>query len=240
MSKSLLIAKTGSTFGSIRRQHGDFEDWFLECFRAQGLDAVVVDACAGVLPADPGAWAGVVVTGSPAMVTDREPWSEALAQWLRDAAAENVPLLGVCYGHQLLAHAFGGQVDYHPRGREIGTREIRLMPEASEDVLFAGLPETFKGQLTHAQSVIRLPPGAVRLAANDHEPHQAFRLGDRIWGLQFHPEFSATVMAAYIEAFAGQLQEEGRDPQRLLAEVDVTPQAQDLLTRFARVAGVLS
>src|SRR5688572_21533998 len=90
------------------------------------------DRPAGRLQAPPSreGFAGTIVTGSGAMVTDRHEWSERSAQWLRDAAHDGMPLLGICYGHQLIAHALGGEVDYHPAGREMGTVQLELHPQA--------------------------------------------------------------------------------------------------------------
>ncbi len=104
---------------------------------------------------------------------DRVPWSEVLAAWVAEAVPMGIPVLGVCYGHQLLAHALGGEVDYHPAGPEVGTVPVRLTPAARTDPLFARLPETFYAHATHAQSVLRLPAAAVHLAGNDYEPHHA-------------------------------------------------------------------
>ena len=132
------------------------------------------------------------------MVTDREPWSEQLKPWLRAVVARSIPLLAICYGHQLLAETFGGCVDWHPAGREIGTVDIQLTPAGIEDPLLGSLSQSFKAQVTHAQSVRSLPPEAVLLALNDFEPHHGFRIGRCAWGLQFHPEFNTDIMAQYI------------------------------------------
>ncbi len=236
MPKPLLIARTGSTFSAIREKRGDFDDWFLERFRQLGVAAEVWVANGTDRLPNADDYKAVVVTGSPAMVTDREPWSEALAHWLRDAAEAGLPMLGVCYGHQLLAHAFGGEVGYHPKGREIGTHEVQLQDAASDDSLFGGMPSRFVAHLTHAQSVLRLPEQAVLLASNAYEPHQAFRIGERAWGVQFHPEFDAEIMASYLAHFRNQLEQEGTDPEALLNAVREAPEATSLLARFAQFA----
>jgi GMP synthase (glutamine-hydrolysing) len=233
MRKPLLIAKTGTTFKAVRDTHGDFDAWFVKRFERLGVECRVIAVHEGAKLPPVQAVRGVVVTGSPAMVTDQEPWSEGLAAWLREAAEQLVPVLGVCYGHQLLAHALGGEVGYHPQGREIGTRLIRLHPTAMDDLLLGSLPESICVHLTHAQSVRRLPPQAVHLASNDYEPHQAFRVGEHVWGVQFHPEFNAEIMQAYVRTFWDRLLDEGRDPQALLDEVEETPFADAILERFA-------
>jgi GMP synthase (glutamine-hydrolysing) len=181
--------------------------------------------------------AGVVLTGSHAMVTDREPWSEATARWLaRLVAADAAPVLGICYGHQLLAHALGGEAGWHPRGDELGNAAIRLRPEADDDALFAGFPRVFSAAVSHSQTVPRLPPGAVLLAENDFEPHHAFRVGARAWGVQFHPEFSADISRLYLDCAGAGLRAEGRDLAAVRAGIEATPFAASVLPRFARIA----
>ena len=228
----VVILKTGTTYPSIREAHGDFEDWFVRGLSSE-LDLTVVNVEQGELPGDPGQWDGVVVTGSPAMVSDRADWSENTARWLAQVVDRRIPVLGVCYGHQLLAHALGGEVGYHPEGRETGTRTIELNAEAQADPLFNELPRSFKAQLTHKQSVLALPPGAVLLGRSDFEPHQAFRIGECAWGVQFHPEFSDAVMTDYLKVQSPDLLAENLDPQALLAETEPAPVAASLLQRFS-------
>ncbi|WP_420390817.1 glutamine amidotransferase [Marinobacter sp.] len=230
----VVILKTGNTYPSLLESFGDFDSWFLARL-APELDLHVVDVTVDDLPGKPGDWDGVVVTGSPAMVSDRAPWSENTGAWLAEAVTEEVPVLGVCYGHQLLAHALGGEAGYHPRGRETGTHRVELLDAAMDDPLFKGLPQTFPAQLTHRQSVLRLPENAVLLGRNDFEPHQAFRVGRCAWGIQFHPEFSAEVMRAYLKVQAPDLEKEGLDAKALIENVIDAPNATSLLDRFCRL-----
>ncbi|MFP3979298.1 glutamine amidotransferase [Marinobacter sp. KMM 10035] len=228
----VAILKTGSTYPAIEEQFGDFDQWFLRGL-SPGLDVTVFNTVAGELPDNPDDWDGVVVTGSPAMVSNREAWSERAAQWLIRVVEKEIPLLGVCYGHQLLAHALGGEVGYHPQGRESGTRNVELLAGAKDDLLFGSMPNTFSAQLTHMQSVLSLPPGAVLLGRNEFEPHQAFRVGKCAWGVQFHPEFSSTVMRAYLGVQTPDLEREGFDPSAMIDSVTDAPEASGLLERFS-------
>jgi GMP synthase (glutamine-hydrolysing) len=230
----LVILQTGNTRAPIRDAFGDFDRWFLNGL-SEGLDCRVVDVTCEPLPGEPGDWDGIVVTGSPAMVSDRAPWSESAAAWLRRAVEAGVPVLGVCYGHQLLAHAMGGRVGYHPDGRESGTFPVSLHETAQDDPLFKGLPASFKAQLTHLQSVLELPEKAVLLASSEFERHQAFRVGDCAWGVQFHPEFTADIMRAYLEAQSPDLIKEGLSPEVLIDQVDDAPHATSLLRRFCEL-----
>lgn len=230
----VVILKTGNTYPVLLEAFGDFDSWFVAGL-APELNVHVVDVTIDDLPGAPADWDGIVVTGSPAMVSDRAPWSEQTANWLADAVKAEVPVLGVCYGHQLLAHALGGEVGFHPRGRETGTHQVELLDTALEDRLFKGLPRQFPAQLTHRQSVLRLPENAVLLGQNEFEAHQAFRMGPCAWGVQFHPEFSSDVMRAYLEVQAPDLVKEGLDANALLTGVCDAPEASSLLERFSRI-----
>lgn len=193
-----LIVQTGTTLPAIRARHGDFPEWFRRGLGVARNAVDIVRVQAGERPPAIQAYAGAIVTGSPAMVSERAPWSEATAAWLRDALDTGRPILGVCYGHQLLAHALGGHVDYHASGREVGTVEIETLESANDDALLGTLPPRFLAHASHQQSVLELPSGAVGLARSAHDPHHAVRYGPGVWGLQFHPEFSAEIMQGYL------------------------------------------
>ncbi|WP_018403172.1 glutamine amidotransferase [Marinobacter gelidimuriae] len=230
----VIIVKTGETYPQIRERCGDFESWFVRGL-SSALELSVVNVVAGESPGEPSDWDGIVITGSPAMVSNRDPWSEQTAQWLAAAVTAKVPLLGVCYGHQLLAHALGGTVDYHPEGRESGTHTVTLTESAASDALFGTMPSQFSAQLTHKQSVLSLPPQAVLLGTSDFEPHQAFRIGECAWGVQFHPEFTDEVMRVYLAVQALDIESEGSDAAALLAAVKPAPEASSLLQRFSEL-----
>ena len=229
-----IIIKTGRTYPELAAQLGDFEHWIARELGAAPGEWRVVDVQHGETLPPVAECAGAVITGSPAMVSDYEGWSVVTAAWLRDAVAHHVPVLGICYGHQLLADALGGSVAYHPQGPEAGVVEVSLLPEAGADALLAGLPATFPAAVIHWQSVTTLPPGAVRLAANDFEANHAFRLGSA-WGVQFHPEFDQTAMDAYLAHLAPALQAAGQQPEALRQQLRPTPQAAGALQRFARL-----
>ncbi|MBF8223330.1 glutamine amidotransferase [Halomonas sp. 328] len=230
----LLIVKTGEAFPEVVAAHGDFEALFRQALAREGFEASVFDARHEALP-DLDEVDGLYLTGSHSMVSEAEPWSEALKPWLVEAQERNLAMLGVCYGHQLMASAFGGTVDYHPAGRESGTRAVTLTPAGREDALLGALPERFPAQLTHAQSVLEAPRDAVVLARNAHDAHQALRYGPRQWSLQFHPEFTPAVMHAYLARQVAALRDQGQDPRALMAGVTTTPEASSLLARFARL-----
>ena len=177
----------------------------------------------------------VLVTGSAAMLTAREAWSERTAEWLAAVVQRGTPVLGICYGHQLLAHALGGRVGVNPRGREIGTVALRLLPGAESDALLGALVGHGVVHVSHVESVLELPPAARRLAESDGDPHQAFAVGERAWGVQFHPEFDADVIRAYLDERAEVLRAEGLDLDALTRSVTEAPAGPLLLRRFAQL-----
>lgn len=228
MSAPFLLLQTGRAPPALRARRGDYADWFR---RGLGLsrDALqVVDARAAAPLPDARDFAGVVVTGSDSMVTDRAPWSEAAAEWLRLSVAHGVPVLGVCYGHQLLAHALGGRVGWDPAGGELGVVALRRLPAAARDVLCAALPARFPAPSAHRQAVRVAPPGAVALLRSARDPHQALRFAPRAWGVQFHPEFDTAAMAGYLPAHGPRAARAARP----------TPAAARLLRRFVALAQV--
>jgi len=197
--------------------------------------ASIVRVYADEAPAAPAAYSAAIITGSPANVTDHEPWSERTAGWIRDAMDAELPMLGICYGHQLMAHALGGRVDYHHAGREVGTWIVRQTAAGRDDAFLRDVPEAFAAQLIHEQTVVEPPPGALVLARNAHDPHQMLRMGARAIGVQFHPEFSAPVMRAYFSVMDETLRKERGDVDALAAAVADTPSASGLVRRFLQM-----
>jgi GMP synthase (glutamine-hydrolysing) len=233
VSATLLILKTGSTLEPLRRRRGDFDDWFRQGLGQAGTRAEVCGANTGDGLPPPEDLAGVIVTGSPAMVSDRLPWSERAARWLREAVRRQTPILGVCYGHQLLAHALGGRVGLNPRGREIGTVRVRLAAAAASDPLLGDMPAEIEVQATHLESVLEPPPGAEVLGATELDPHHVLRFSGRAWGLQFHPEFDREIVTGYITERRSDLEHEGLDAHALVRSARDTPHGTALLRRFA-------
>ncbi|MEE3327528.1 MAG: glutamine amidotransferase [Myxococcota bacterium] len=233
--KPLLIIRLGEPPPSVREVQGDFEAWIEEAMQEVIARFDVVNVPAGGSLPDPGTLAGVVITGSASMVSEQADWSEETAAWLKRAVASDLPMLGICYGHQLIAHALGGEVGPNPRGREIGTVSLRLT--ATDDALLAGLPSEIAVQTSHSEAVLRLPEEAVGLGETDLDPNHVFRIGDRIWGVQFHPEFDQAIMRGYIEARKEALVEEGLVPSVLLGACADSEAATGLLARFGRLVG---
>ena len=176
--------------------------------------------------------AGIIVTGSSSSVTEQAPWMKRAGAFLRRAAEEGVPVFGICFGHQLLADAFGGVVQKNPRGREIGTVKVRLEDAAQREATFKEFPPEFLAQATHVDSVVTLPPGAVRLAQTDLEPNAAYKIGDTVRCVQFHPEIDADIIREYIRARAHLIDGEGLSSAQILESVQDAPFAARVLRSF--------
>jgi GMP synthase (glutamine-hydrolysing) len=234
--KKIFIIKTGSTFPETAANHGDFEEMTKRGLDSKDAKVLTVDACKGEeLPA-PEKCLGVIITGAHCMVTDNLSWSLAIEAWIPTLVREKIPFLGICYGHQLLGRSMGGQVDFHPSGREVGTVEIRRTAASRFDPLFKELPERFQAHATHTQSVLALPSDSILLAENDFEAHHAFRIGQCAWGVQFHPEYNSHVMHDYLHKQDKPLTDSGQDVAALSREICETPAANALLPRFASLA----
>ncbi|MDH3903035.1 MAG: glutamine amidotransferase [Xanthomonadales bacterium] len=231
--KQIALVKMGCTVDQIRPRHGDFEDWFADGLGVANLLQIDVFRNES-LPA-PDGLAGIVITGSPAMVSAKLDWSERTSRWLHQAVQTNVKILGVCYGHQLLAHALGGVAGTNPAGRQIGTVNSHLIDNIAKDPLLGFLPKRFTAQASHSEVVLQLPPGAQRLATSPLDENFAIRFSENAWGVQYHPEFSAPVMSDYIHYRADALREEGLNPEELMASVTETEEAASVLTKFVEL-----
>lgn len=232
----LLILKTGSTFEDLAARRGDFEHWF-ESHARIGRERLNLRVLAAQqhpeLPA-PDAFDALIITGSDKTVHEREPWSVRAGEWLAQVVAAGVPVLGVCYGHQLLADALGGRTGRNPTGREIGVVEVEV---SDEDPLFADLPPRFPVFATHCDAVLELPPQGRVLARNPHTAVQALAVGAQARGVQFHPEFDAEVMRHYLQTRAPLIDSERGEgtTARLLAEVREMPAGPVVLRNFLRL-----
>lgn len=232
---TLLVIKTGAALPVLVERRKDFDTWIASGSGLGAADVRVVSVFQDEPLPDVHGVQGVVVSGSAAMVTDRAPWSERTAAWLREAVRLEVPTLGICYGHQLLAHALGGEVGYNPRGRNIGTIDVELRGDARADRLFGVFAGSVHVAVSHLQCVMKLPPGSTWLASSTLDPHHAFRFGSCAWGVQFHPEFDAGITRGYIEAKRSVLAEEGVDVDAILDGTLESADGTILLRRFADV-----
>ncbi len=234
--KPLLLLQMGEPPSEVAAQVGEQGDWFNSALAGRDFPINILRPDRGTpFPAYTDVSA-VIISGSWAMVTDRLRWSELTGAWLREAFHAGVPMLGVCYGHQLLADALGGTVGDNPNGLEMGLLPITLTAQAKDDALLGSFPTRFAAYLTHLQSVLVPPPGALVLARSQIDGCQIIRYSDRVLSSQFHPEFTANTMLACIERNEHMLKQLGRniDEMRQLQETTIWPRRLllDFVNRF--------
>jgi GMP synthase (glutamine-hydrolysing) len=222
------VVVTGEPIERARLRRGGYPSLIRDALGSAAPRFVELDAQREPLP-ELSTYGGIVVTGSSASVTERAPWMLAAEARLREALAARVPLLGLCFGHQLLGQALGGRVERNPNGREIGTVSLQLL---EADPLLDAAANPFLVNMTHVDSLVELPPGARVLARSELDPAAAVRFGPSAWGVQFHPEIDAEVMADYVEVRAELLASEGLDARQIRQEVAETPAGRAVLRRF--------
>lgn len=248
MANRILIAQTGDPVASVAERRGPFSTLIRETIGDAWTGEYETVDIRLTIPVSLEGVSAIVITGSSANVPDRLPWMLTAEAWLRDVVARRVPTFGICFGHQILAQALGGEVVKNPRGREIGTRSIARIgarlgtgtaarpsaPTPDADPIFEGLPDTFRANVTHVDTVARLPTGAASLARSDKDDHQAIRFTDACYGVQFHPEIDGDVMRSYIETRREILFSEGLDADGLHREAVDAPAGAATLKNFVR------
>jgi GMP synthase-like glutamine amidotransferase len=177
---------------------GDYGDMFAAMVSSAAPDAAVVryEAHLGELPGRPDECDAWLCTGSSASVYDDEPWIEALASFVREVHAARVPFVGICFGHQLIAHALGGHTERARSGWGVGAVSMDVVdaqPWMSPGAASATL------LYSHQDQVTELPPHARVIAAAPHCPVAMFAVGDDTIGIQAHPEFGADYVRALLE-----------------------------------------
>jgi GMP synthase (glutamine-hydrolysing) len=233
--KPILIIKAGTTTGVLKKELGDFDDWVITGTQLPRSAFIVTPVYKTIPLPQPQYISGIIITGSHANVTEPLPWIEETAQFLKAAAQQDIPILGICFGHQLLAHAFGGRVDFHPNGWELGKIRVHKTEAAETDLLMRVLPSEFTAFASHSQSVIELPPDAERLAYNTFEAHHAFRLNETVWGVQFHPELTCEIMNAYLSHFQEHLKDQAKNEQQERISCKDSEFGATLLKRFVTI-----
>ncbi len=219
---------------------------FSEVMRERGVEAVAVELDEGEALRDWREFDAVVAMGGPMGAGDdaEHPWLALEKRLVRDAVEAGRPFLGVCLGVQLLAAALGARVKPLERA-EVGLLPVELTAEGRADPLFAGVEEPLVSLQWHGDT-LELPEGAIRLASSPLAPNQAFRWGERAYGVQFHLEVTAEMarqwaeVPAYRRSLAATLGEE--NGAAFLAEIErraaeLHPAARRLFANWLDLAG---
>lgn len=233
--KPILIIKAGTTLPELKNTNGDFENWIISKSSKPRNAFIVTSVFENIPLPQPDHISAVIISGSHANVTENLPWMEKTSQWLHKAGAAKIPILGICFGHQIIAHSFGGKVGFNPAGLELGLTLLKSTPAAKTDVLFAVLPDQFRAFVSHQQSVLVLPSGATKLAFSDEDPNQAFRIDSNIWGVQFHPEFNCDITQAYIDFHREELNSQNKKTIATLPDSLKNDWGSVLLKQFVKI-----
>lgn len=177
---------------------GDYGDMFTEMMSVADPDADVAryDARHGVLPEHPDECDAWLCTGSSASVYDDEPWIADLSAFVRTVHAVRVPFVGICFGHQLIAHALGGRTERAATGWGVGALTMDVNQAAPW--MTPALPSVTL-LYSHQDQVTELPPDGEILASAPHCPVAMLAVGDAVIGIQAHPEFGVAYVRALLE-----------------------------------------
>ena len=186
------ILETGEVHPDLKARHGDYPAMFEQLLAAvdPSLEFATVRVVAGEMPAAPGQADAWLVTGSRHGVYDDLPWIAPLKAFLRDCMAARVPVVGICFGHRILAEALGGRAAKSDKGWGLGVQDYELVAHPG---WMEGLPERFAVGALHQDQVVALPRGATVLARSPHCEYAALAYGDPEVARRDHPAAASRV-----------------------------------------------
>ena len=194
--KNIIILDCGPSLPEVSEQFGCAPDWIMELLRNKECRFKCVKSYERetVVHSEGDAW---IITGSPRSVYDELDWMLDMEEKIRNAQYQNKPVLGICFGHQLIAKSFGGQVELNPKGWELGSYPIDLTERGLKSRLLSDFNNHSVVYESHEDCVTVLPENAVELALNN-KGNQAFTIHENMYGVQFHPEFSWEIIKKYV------------------------------------------
>lgn len=189
----VAVLETGRPPGSLAGEFGDYPTMFANLL-GSGFEIERFDAAAGRLPGDPSIHSAFLITGSPAGVYDPLPWIEPLKQFIR--ASGHRKMVGICFGHQVMAEALGGHVEKSNKGWGAGLHRYEIV-ETERWMDGAG---EIAAPASHQDQVVAQPPSTRIVARSSFTPYAGLAWTDRpAISFQFHPEFSPGFAKALIE-----------------------------------------
>lgn len=194
--KDVLIIDCGPSLSYVSKHYGVAPEWIMESLKNKGCNFTWVKPYVGdkIQSNNADAW---IITGSPCSVYNCEAWMVNLEEEMKNIQSSQIPVLGICFGHQLIAKCFGGTVELNPQGWELGAYPIQFTAAGKKSQLFSGMEENAIVNESHQDSVTVLPENAIELARNN-KGNQAFMIHDNYYGVQFHPEYSWEVIKMYV------------------------------------------
>lgn len=208
----VAILEAGKPPARLAERYGRYPAMF-RALLADGFDYASYDVEAGEFPHDPAAHDAYVITGSPAGVYDPLPWIGGLMDFLR--AAKSRKMVGICFGHQAMAQAFGGHVEKSTRGWGIGLHTYPIVARPAwmngDQAASVAIPAS------HQDQVVMQPPATDVIASSVFTPYAGLAWRDRpAISFQFHPELSADFTRALIDSRRERLP----DPDAAIASLD--------------------
>jgi len=203
----LGVLETGKVDEALVERHGQYPGMFARLFQAidPSITVSAFEVLNGEFPASVTECDAWVLTGSPRSVYEDLPWISQLKDFLRRARAEGVPIVGICFGHQIMAEAFGGKVEKSSKGWGLGVQEYEILPDAPE--WMAGAPERVAFRVVHQDQVKKIPADANCHATSPFCEYAVLSYGDREMpdaiSIQAHPEFDASFVRDLIERAKG-------------------------------------
>ena len=193
----LLIISAGPGLDEIRNIYGHAIDWISSFINDASLEIHISHIYKNE-DFDHSGYDAWIITGSASSVLDNDNWISNLKNKIKYAYKTSIPLLGICFGHQIISEALGGKVVHNIKGWELGAYKIDFNQKGRDSLLFNGIDSNDYFYFSHEDIVSKLPPSAVELASNNMGL-QSYSINDRIFGVQFHPEFSFDVIRKYVE-----------------------------------------
>ena len=169
------------------------------------------------------------MTGSASMLSDDAPWMQAAKNLVAQCLSDNVPFLGVCFGHQILGAVCGAKIGPNPMGRANGSVDVTIREPSP---LFAGLHKKFVAQISHRDIILENHSEFRVIASAGHDPRHAIQVGQNSFGVQFHPEWDMDISKAYI--YARQETLGVNSAKNMLATLKHSPEASLVVHNFIR------
>ena len=193
----ILIISAGPGMDEIRNIYGHAIDWISSFIKDSFIivDIVHIYQNENFDESDYDAW---IITGSASSVTDNHSWISLLQNKIVYAYQNSIPVLGICFGHQIISSALGGKVTNNKKGWELGSYKININDTGKASPLFKEVDFDDYFHFSHEDVVVELPSFAIKLDSNDMGL-QSYSINDKIFGVQFHPEFSTEIIDKYVE-----------------------------------------
>ena len=194
--KNIIILDCGPSLSEITEEFGYAPEWIISMLHNTKHNYKWIKSYEGetieVTQGD--AW---ILTGSPRSVYEELDWMLDLEVKIRELQKMHTPVLGICFGHQIIAKSLGGEVKLNPAGWELGAYPIQLTEDGMKSKILSGINDNDIVYQSHRDCITCLPNNAIKLAFNN-KGIQAFSINKYIYGVQFHPEFSWAVIKKYV------------------------------------------